>query len=259
MSAASTSRPWAATASTPPGIRCAVGSDGTMSRLICAVPRSPMSLRISPRAGVRSPASPSSSRRGRRRSAPTRCRSCAPSPKRSTTSSRTATFASSSPIREEPSASAQKLVYLESQFLWSPELVKILAAKLRDPPHDDFRLVVLLPASPNNGSDSTRGQLGVLAEADGGNQPLSLPRRASARSGGLAVAALRTRGGSPSSTTRGSRSDRREPQRDHSLSTTQEMNVVTCDRELARETRLRLWSEHLPKAHWPRPPATRTA
>src|SRR5207247_752351 len=41
---------------------------------------------------------------------------------------------------------AERLVYLESQFLWSPEIVSILADKLRRPPSDDFRLVVLLPA-----------------------------------------------------------------------------------------------------------------
>ena len=63
---------------------------------------------------------------------------------------------------------AERLVYLESQFLWSPELVDVLAEKLRRPPSDDFRLVVVLPAHPNNGEEDTRGQLGVLAEADGG-------------------------------------------------------------------------------------------
>src|SRR5437763_1674971 len=34
---------------------------------------------------------------------------------------------------------AERLVYLESQFLWSPEIVAILAEKLRDPPPDGFR------------------------------------------------------------------------------------------------------------------------
>ena len=53
--------------------------------------------------------------------------------------------------------SASKLVYLESQFLWSAQVVEILADKLREPPSDDFRVVVLLPAKPNNGADTTRG------------------------------------------------------------------------------------------------------
>ena len=56
--------------------------------------------------------------------------------------------------------SARKLVYLESQFLWSAQVVEILANKLREPPSEDFRVVVLLPAKPNNGADTTRGQLG---------------------------------------------------------------------------------------------------
>src|SRR5207247_420396 len=63
---------------------------------------------------------------------------------------------------------AERLIYLESQFLWSPELVHMLAEKLRRPPSDDFRLVVVLPAHPKNGQEDTRGQLGVLADADGG-------------------------------------------------------------------------------------------
>src|SRR5581483_5954015 len=55
--------------------------------------------------------------------------------------------------------SAERLVYLESQFLWSPELVRSLVEKLRNPPSDEFHVVVLLPARANNGQDNTRGQL----------------------------------------------------------------------------------------------------
>jgi len=40
--------------------------------------------------------------------------------------------------------SAQHLVYLENQFLWSPEIVNILADKLRRPPADEFRVVIML-------------------------------------------------------------------------------------------------------------------
>ena len=63
---------------------------------------------------------------------------------------------------------ARELIYLENQFLWSPEIVDILAEKLRDPPDARFRVVVLLPAKPNNGDDDTRGQLGRLVDADDG-------------------------------------------------------------------------------------------
>src|SRR5204862_4530965 len=61
---------------------------------------------------------------------------------------------------------AERLVYLESQFLWSPEVVVVLAEKLRRPPCDDFRVIALLPAEPNNGADDSRGQVGVLINAD---------------------------------------------------------------------------------------------
>ena len=138
--------------------------------------------------------------------------------------------------------SARSLVYLESQFLWSPELVEILADKLRHPPGDDFRLVVLLPARPNNGEDSTRGQLGVLAEADRGGGRF-LAATLSARSGGLAGPLyVHAKVGIVDDAwlTIGSAN-----LNDHSLFNDTEMNVVACDGALARAVRLRLWSEHL--------------
>jgi phosphatidylserine/phosphatidylglycerophosphate/cardiolipin synthase-like enzyme len=138
--------------------------------------------------------------------------------------------------------SAQRLIYLESQFLWSTQVVEILAAKLREPPTDDFRLVVLLPAKPNNGADSTFGQLGALAEADDGNERF-LAATISSRSGaltgplyvhakiGIVDDAWLTVGSANLN--------------DHSFFNDTEMNVVCCEPDLARETRLRLWSEHL--------------
>ena len=65
--------------------------------------------------------------------------------------------------------SAERLVYLENQFLWSPEVVDILADKLAHPPSDDFRIVVLLPARANDGADISRGQVAALIEADEGD------------------------------------------------------------------------------------------
>ena len=64
--------------------------------------------------------------------------------------------------------SAERLVYLENQFLWSPEVVGVLIDKLRDPPSDDFRVVVLLPARANDGADVSRGQIAALIHADDG-------------------------------------------------------------------------------------------
>src|SRR5919108_3836 len=136
---------------------------------------------------------------------------------------------------------AERLVYLESQFLWSPEIVAILAKKLREPPTDGFRVVVLLPARPNDGADDTRGQLGVLAEADDGR-------------GRLLACTLRQRGPDAKLVyvhakigivddawlTLGSAN-----LNEHSLFNDTEVNVVVRDPALVRQTRLRLWAEHL--------------
>src|SRR3954451_2008659 len=55
--------------------------------------------------------------------------------------------------------SARELVYLESQFFWLPEVADLLSAKLREPPSDRFRVILLLPSKPNNGQEDTRGML----------------------------------------------------------------------------------------------------
>lgn len=138
--------------------------------------------------------------------------------------------------------SAERYIYLENQFLWAPEIVSPLAEKLRNPPSDEFRLVIVLPSRANNGRDDTLGQLGVLESADHGQ-------------GRLCVATLRSLSGT--------RDDRLYVHAKvgivddhwltigsanlnaHSLFNDTEMNVVCDDPELARDTRLRLWTEHL--------------
>jgi phosphatidylserine/phosphatidylglycerophosphate/cardiolipin synthase-like enzyme len=140
---------------------------------------------------------------------------------------------------------ARKFVYLESQFLWSAQVVEILADKLREPPGDDFRVVVLLPAKPNNGADTTRGQLGVLAGADNGAARF-LATTISARSGGLTGPLyVHAKVGIVDDAwlTVGSAN-----LNEHSFFNDSEMNVVTCDPRLARATRLRLWAEHLERS-----------
>jgi len=141
--------------------------------------------------------------------------------------------------------SAERLIYLENQFLWSPEIVEVLEDKLRNPPDERFRLLVLLPAKPNNGADTTRGQLGVLAGADNGAGRF-LATTISARSGqltgplyvhakiGIVDDAWLTVGSANLN--------------EHSFFNDTEMNVVTCDSNIARETRLRLWAEHLERS-----------
>jgi len=137
---------------------------------------------------------------------------------------------------------ARRFIYLENQFLWSPEMSRLLADKLRRPPCDELRIVILLPTRANNGHDDTMGQLGVLAAADAG-------------AGRRLAATIRSR--------TGERVDRLYVHAKvgivddrwltvgsanlnaHSLLNDTEMNVVADDPELIRATRLRLWSEHL--------------
>jgi phosphatidylserine/phosphatidylglycerophosphate/cardiolipin synthase-like enzyme len=139
---------------------------------------------------------------------------------------------------------ARELIYLENQFLWSPELVAIIADKLRNPPTPDFRVVILLPAKANNGAEDTQGQLGVLLDADAGQ-------------GRMLGATIRSL--SPMK-------DRADPLyvhakvaivddrwlivgsanlNAHSFFNDTEMCVVTDDAQLAHDTRVRLWAEHL--------------
>ena len=65
--------------------------------------------------------------------------------------------------------SAERFIYIENQFLWSSEIVALLAEKLRNPPSDDFRILVLLPVNANDGADISRGQVAALIHADDGN------------------------------------------------------------------------------------------
>jgi phosphatidylserine/phosphatidylglycerophosphate/cardiolipin synthase-like enzyme len=139
--------------------------------------------------------------------------------------------------------SAKDYIYLENQFLWSPEVVDVLRAKLEDPPHDAFRIVVLLPAKANNGQDDTRGQLGVLADADGHDNPHFLATTLRSRTGTRADALyVHAKVGIVDDRwlTIGSANLNA-----HSLFNDTEMNMVTDDPALARATRERLWAEHL--------------
>jgi phosphatidylserine/phosphatidylglycerophosphate/cardiolipin synthase-like enzyme len=137
---------------------------------------------------------------------------------------------------------ARRFIYLENQFLWAPEIVALLADKLRRPPAEDFRLVLLLPAKANNGHDDTRGQLAVLVDADDGGKRLlaaTIRSRTGERDDPLYVHAkvgiVDDRWLTVGSANLNA----------HSLLNDTEMNVVTDDGDLARRTRVRLWAEHL--------------
>jgi len=135
--------------------------------------------------------------------------------------------------------SARQLIYLENQFLWSTEIATILADKLRHPPTTEFRMVLVLPASPANGKDTTRGQLGTLVEADVDERLLAATIRSG---GGASNCYVHAKVGIVDDRwlTVGSAN-----LNEHSLFNDTEMNVVSCDPELVRDTRLRLWAEHL--------------
>jgi phosphatidylserine/phosphatidylglycerophosphate/cardiolipin synthase-like enzyme len=136
---------------------------------------------------------------------------------------------------------AERFVYLESQFLWSSEIVSILSEKLREPPRDDFRVVVLLPARPNNGQDDTRGQLGVLLDADGENgRFLACTLYQPGRGGSIVYVHAKIGIVDDRWLTIGSAN-----LNEHSLFNDSEVNVVLHDEALVRAARLRLWSEHL--------------
>jgi len=138
--------------------------------------------------------------------------------------------------------SAERFVYLENQFLWSPEIVSVLVDKLKSPPSDDFRVLVLLPARANDGADISRGQVAALIHAaDETTRFLACTIYARSRNLrdpvyvhskiGIVDDRWLTVGSANLNA--------------HSLFNDTEMNVATLDPELARAARLRLWSEHL--------------
>jgi phosphatidylserine/phosphatidylglycerophosphate/cardiolipin synthase-like enzyme len=138
--------------------------------------------------------------------------------------------------------SAEHLIHLESQYLWSPEIVTALADKLRRPPSDRFRVLIVLPVKPTDGGDDTRGALGELIEADAGRGNVlgcCLFARAGLMADPIYVHAKI-----------GIVDDRwltigSANLNDHSLFNDTEVNLVTHDEQLVRRTRLALWAEHL--------------
>jgi phosphatidylserine/phosphatidylglycerophosphate/cardiolipin synthase-like enzyme len=137
---------------------------------------------------------------------------------------------------------ARELVYLESQFFWLPEIVNVVSEKLRMPPSDRFRVVVLLPSKPNNGQEDTRGMLVHLVDADDGHGRF-LATTIDAMTGstvdqlyvhakiGIVDDRWLTIGSANLNA--------------HSFFNDTEVNVQVFDERLARATRLRLWGEHL--------------
>jgi phosphatidylserine/phosphatidylglycerophosphate/cardiolipin synthase-like enzyme len=138
--------------------------------------------------------------------------------------------------------SAERLVYLENQFLWSPEIVSILREKLRNPPSEDFRVVAVLPAHPKDGADVSKGAVATLIEADDGDRRF-LACTLFARTGPLRdLVYVHAKVGIVDDRwlTIGSAN-----LNERSMFNDSEVNVVSLDEGLARRTRLQLWEEHL--------------
>ena len=137
-------------------------------------------------------------------------------------------------------ASARRLVYLENQFLWAPEIVDILEDKLLRPPSPDFRMILLLPSNPSSGRDTTLGQLSRLVQADRGRR--LLPATLQPMAGDSPGTYVHAKVGIVDDhwLTIGSANLNA-----HSLFNDTEANLVFGDPELVRRTRLQLWSEHL--------------
>jgi len=123
-----------------------------------------------------------------------------------------------------------------------PEIVGLLSEKVRDPPSDRFRVILLLPSKPNNGEEDTRGMLAHLTDADSGRGRF-LATTVDAMTGstvdplyvhakiGIVDDRWLTIGSANLNA--------------HSFFNDTEVNVQVFDQSLARGTRLRLWSEHL--------------
>jgi len=139
---------------------------------------------------------------------------------------------------------AERFVYLESQFLWAPEIVQVLSDKLREPPRADFRVVVLLPQRPNNGTDDTRGQIGVLIDADRDGPPgdrfLACTLFQPAEHGRPVYVHAKVGIVDDQWLTVGSAN-----LNGHSFFNDSEVNAVVRDPAFVRAARLKLWSEHL--------------
>jgi phosphatidylserine/phosphatidylglycerophosphate/cardiolipin synthase-like enzyme len=137
---------------------------------------------------------------------------------------------------------ARRLVYLENQFLWSSEIIEVLAGLLRNPPTDAFRMLVVLPAHPSTGADDTRGQLAVLSAADVDRRLLACTLIARGEDGAAEGVYVHAKIGIVDDRwlTVGSAN-----LNEHSLFNDTEVNVVIDDEALATGTRHRLWAEHL--------------
>ena len=143
---------------------------------------------------------------------------------------------------------ARRLIYLENQYLWSPEIVDVLQDIMAQPHAEPFRIVVVLPARAYSGKWDNDHHVNELKEADRGRGIISFycPYASGPASGSDAfsyraiyvhakVAVIDDEWftvGSANLNERG-------------LMTNSEINTLVHNPAFARDLRLRLWAEHL--------------
>ena len=145
-------------------------------------------------------------------------------------------------------ARAERFIYLESQYLWSPVITEALAAAMAQNGAGGLQIALVLPSHPNIGKADTDRHVEALLRADAGRgvfhaytlytswrdgatgryryRPIYVHAKAAVIDDAwvtLGSANLNGRG----------------------MATDSEMNVSTDDPTTARALRLRLWSEHL--------------
>jgi phosphatidylserine/phosphatidylglycerophosphate/cardiolipin synthase-like enzyme len=145
-------------------------------------------------------------------------------------------------------ARAERFIYLESQYLWSPEITDALCDAIWRGHTTGLRVVIVLPAHPNLGKADTDRHVERLLEADAGRgafraytlntswwdeakrryqyRPIYVHAKVAIVDDTWATA------GSANLNGRG-------------LATDSELNVSMTDPRVIRELRLRLWAEHL--------------
>ena len=195
-------------------------------------------------AGAHRRASSSAGRAARSRRASTRSRSCARSPRTCTTACPAGDFSIlESYVRALRSARAADLPR-EPVPVGAGDRRDPRATSSRNPPHPDFRLVIVLPgqAEQRHGRHSRPARRARSTPTPATRPPARGDRSARSPTG----ATIRS-----TCTPRSAIVDDRwltvgsANLNAHSLLNDTEINVVTDDPELARDTRVRLWAEHL--------------
>jgi len=143
---------------------------------------------------------------------------------------------------------AQRLIYLENQYLWSPDIVAALLVAMDRAREAPLRIVIVLPAHANDDKYDNNQHVEKLREADRGRGIVSVySPYASGPNVGIRPFSYRATYvhakvaiiddewltiGSANLNNRG-------------LITDSEINAVICDAAIARALRIDLWAEHL--------------